>query len=109
MLRIKREALLGIRFFFKQNPVEKLDRFASFLLEDGLYFNLHLADQKSPLSTGGSVPYFFVNDFCECRDHATGLGALIWRGPLDVEENSTSICQFKDPYGNVFGIEAPLL
>lgn len=103
------KSTLWYSLFFKQDPVEKLDNFASFLLEDGLYFNLHPADQKSPLSTGGCVPYFWVNNFCLYRDRAIGLGALMWRGPLDVRENNTRICQLKDPYGNVFGLEAPLL
>lgn len=95
--------------FFGSDPVEKLENFASFLLEDTVYFNLHVADEKSPFSTGGCVPYFFVDDFWKHQDRAIKLGAQMWRGPLDVRENNTRICQLKDPYGNVFGIESPLL
>ncbi len=36
----------------------------------------------------------------------TALGAKLYRGPLDIEDNQV-ICQLMDPFGNLIGLRAP--
>ena len=68
----------------------------------------HLADSKSPQSTGGSVSYQSVANFQDALDKALFLGAEIYRGPLKIEEEDNRwIAQIKDPGGNVIGIDGP--
>jgi predicted enzyme related to lactoylglutathione lyase len=93
--------LLGIE------PCESLTDFSSFELS-GTYLNLHLADIKSPLSTGGSVGYITVPNLQNMIQKALALGAEIWRGPLTVKKDLT-IVQIKDPYGNILGFEQKIL
>jgi RimJ/RimL family protein N-acetyltransferase/predicted enzyme related to lactoylglutathione lyase len=64
---------------------------------------LHPADEKSPLTTGGSVGYWRANPFGKTLDHFTSHGAELYRGPLDIGDG-TFICQVKDPFGNVLGL-----
>lgn len=90
--------------FLDLSPVEELTDFASFQIGDQ-FINLHLADAKSPLSTGGCVCYLSVNNLEYWIKRATDIGGVIWRGPLKVNDNST-ICQILDPFGNVIGLES---
>lgn len=64
----------------------------------------HLADAKSPFTTGGSVGYWWVDDFRATVDHLISLGACIYRGPIPTI-NGLQICQIIDPFGNVIGLE----
>ena len=64
---------------------------------------LHPADDKSPLTTGGSVGYWRVTDFKKTFDHFIAHGAELYRGPLDIGDG-TYIGQVKDPFGNVIGL-----
>ena len=86
-------------------PIQVDERFALFRI--GVQeLGLHLADMKSPLSTGGTVPYWWVDNFNGCVDHFVSLGATVYRGPIDIP-NRRRICQLLDPFGNVLGIEGP--
>jgi predicted enzyme related to lactoylglutathione lyase len=73
------------------------------------YFDISLADTKSPLSTGGSVGYWLVDNLEGVIKRAQELGGSIYRGPLRVPEIQRTIVQIQDPYGNVIGFEAPLI
>lgn len=66
------------------------------------------ADEKSPVSKGGSVGYWLVEDFEASIQHAIELGAKIYRGPLTVSEIGRVIVQLEDPFGNVIGFEGNL-
>jgi len=86
-------------------PIEEDDRFASFKVGSS-FLNLHPADEKSPVSTGGCVVYWETDNFQEMISKAESLGGQIYRGPLKIKETGKTICQIKDPFGNVFGLEA---
>ncbi len=89
---------------FQQKPVEDLPKFTAFQFGE-TFFNLHLADRLSPMSTGGSVGYFWVENLDEWIKRALELGACIWRGPLVIKDGWT-IVQIQDPFGNVIGFES---
>jgi predicted enzyme related to lactoylglutathione lyase len=91
--------------FFGVSPVDDLDDFASFNVA-GATFDIVLADEKSPASTGGTVGYWLVNDLDKAIERAVKFGGKIYRGPLRVPEIQRTIVQIVDPNGNVFGLEA---
>jgi predicted enzyme related to lactoylglutathione lyase len=70
-----------------------------------LEFCFHKADAKSPVSTGGCVAYWEVDDFDKTINDAVSIGGAIYRGPLRIHDSPRWMAQIKDPYGNVFGIE----
>ena len=90
--------------FFGVSPVDDLDNFASFNIA-GTAFDIVLADE-SPVSIGGTVGYWLVNDLDKAIDRAIQFGGKIYRGPLKVPEIQRTIAQIVDPCGNVFGLEA---
>lgn len=91
--------------FFGIDPVEDLEDFVSFKIGQTC-FDIAAADHKSPVSTGGSVGYWLVDDLDAAVAHAIELGAKIYRGPLKVDEVRRTIVQLLDPQGNVLGFEA---
>jgi predicted enzyme related to lactoylglutathione lyase len=93
------------RAFFGIDPVEDSENFVSFRVGNTL-FDISLADEKSPLSTGGSVGYWLVDSLNEAIAKAERLGGQVYRGPLRVDEVKRTIVQIRDPNGNVFGLEA---
>ena len=64
----------------------------------------HPADDKSPVSTGGSVAYWYVEDLVEVSDLFVKHGGSLYRGPIEIPESDEGICQIKDPFGNVIGL-----
>ena len=95
------EALFGV------SPVENLENFVSFKIGDTC-FDISLADMKSPVSVGGSVGYWLVDNLDNVIDKVSQLGGKVYRGPLKVKEIQRSIVQIQDPFGNIIGFEAPL-
>ncbi|MCK5883244.1 MAG: hypothetical protein KAG61_06110 [Bacteriovoracaceae bacterium] len=109
-------------FIFTDRPVEsalwcsqlfgpsikiKEDNFCLIQIGD-IELCFHLADSKSPQSTGGSVSYWNVTNFQNTLNKAISLGAKIYRGPLKIEEEDNRwIAQIKDPNGNIIGIDGP--
>lgn len=89
---------------FQIAPVEISENFCSFEF-GGTFFNIHPADSKSPISRGGSVSYWLVDNFEEFVEHAKYHGCCLYRGPLYVREIDRNICQLEDPFGNIIGIE----
>lgn len=92
---------------FNIEPVEDQDNFVSFKV-GAINFDIAQADDKSPLSTGGSVAYWLVNDLDLLLQRIEALGGSVYRGPLKVPEIQRTILQVKDPFGNIIGFEAPL-
>lgn len=92
--------------FLSIDPAECLDDFASFHISS-FYLNLHLADKNSPVSPGGTVVYWNVDNMKEAIAKAISMGGTVYRGPLYVKETSRTIVQILDPFGNVFGLECP--
>ena len=64
---------------FQIPPIEIEENFCSFEF-GGTFFNIHPSDSKSPISKGGSVGYWLVDNFEEFVDHAKSIGATVYRG-----------------------------
>lgn len=91
--------------FWGLTPIEDLKDFVSFKIGD-VCLDLALADAKSPASIEGAVGYWLVDDLDQAIARALELKGSIYRGPLKVTETQRTIVQIKDPFGNVFGLEA---
>jgi len=65
----------------------------------------HQADEKSPVSTGGCVGYWHVDKLIEVANVFVEHGGTIYRGPIEIPGNDEGICQIKDPFGNVIGLQ----
>ena len=91
---------------FGQKPIEEIEKFVSFRIND-VCFDISLADSKSPLSPGGSVGYWLIDDMDELLKRIEEIGGKIYRGPLRIDEIQRIIVQIQDPFGNVIGFEAP--
>lgn len=91
---------------FNIDPVEDQENFVSFKIS-GTCLDISLADAKSPLSNGGTVGYWLVQDLDALMTKVQALGGSIYRGPLRVEEVQRTIVQIRDPFGNVMGFEEP--
>jgi len=93
------------RTFLGIEPVEDSSNFASFRIGNAL-LDIALADEKSPVSKGGSVGYWLVDNLDAAIEKAKSLNGKIYRGPLRVDEVHKTIVQIEDAQGNVFGLEA---
>ena len=93
-----------IKEILEIEPIEDLENFVSFKMGN-TSLDIALADPKSPVSTGGSVGYWFVDNLGEAIAKAKRLGGQVYRGPLRVHEIGRTIVQIKDPNGNVIGLE----
>jgi predicted enzyme related to lactoylglutathione lyase len=91
--------------YFGIEPIEDIGNFSSFRIGQTM-LDISVADDKSPLSQGGSVGYWQVDNLEQAVSHAIELGGQIYRGPLRVNEIQKTIVQILDPFGNVFGLEA---
>ena len=89
--------LLGVE------PVVREGRLSHFEI-GGTVLYLHPADDRSPVSTGNQIVYWEVDFFGSAVGKATEMGATIHRGPKELK-GGVMVCQLKDPYGNVFGIQ----
>ncbi|MEZ4742942.1 MAG: VOC family protein [Bdellovibrionota bacterium] len=80
------------------------DNFALIKISDNeLCF--HLADYKTPALSGGSVTYWRVEDLVNAMQHFTKFGAKIYRGPISIDDSNEGICQIKDPFGSIIGLQ----
>ena len=72
----------------------------------GVEIGFHTADPaKNPVG-GSPVVYWSVRSLSRAREELIGAGATPHRGPLVVDDRRT-ICQLRDPFGNVFGLDGP--
>jgi predicted enzyme related to lactoylglutathione lyase len=53
-----------------------------------------------------TVVYFAVDDFEVARVRLLAAGCEPWRGPIAIEDGRR-ICQMRDPYGTVWGLDGP--
>jgi predicted enzyme related to lactoylglutathione lyase len=65
----------------------------------------HVADEKNPISTGGAIPYWLVDDFDGFIQRAEKAGCKMYRGPIQIDHTNRHMGQLIDPFGSVFGIE----
>jgi predicted enzyme related to lactoylglutathione lyase len=73
---------------------------------DGLEIGVHPADPERNPVGGSPVVYWSVASVESVRERLLRAGATPHRGPLAISE-SRSVCQLRDPYGNVFGLDGP--
>ena len=73
---------------------------------NGVEFGSHPADSELNPRGGSPVAYFSVARLNAARRELIELGATPLRGPLAVAEDR-AICQLRDPFGNVFGLDGP--
>jgi predicted enzyme related to lactoylglutathione lyase len=92
--------LFGVEVTYLENP----DHFFIKVGPQDVWF--HQADSKVPSGAAGQVPYWQVADFDTVLNHATQLGAQLYRSPLD-REDGTFMCQVKDLDGNLIGFFGP--
>lgn len=89
--------------FLDMIPIEDCEDFVSFQIGSS-FLNLHIADTLSPVSSGGTVAYWIVDDLSITIQKAISLEGKLYRGPFVVKETSQVIAQIQDPFGNVFGL-----
>jgi predicted enzyme related to lactoylglutathione lyase len=70
--------------------------------------NLELirADEKVASGAAGSVVYWRVADFDKVLKHMQEIGAVLYRGPMEIEDGQR-MCQVRDPWGNCIGLRGP--
>ncbi len=72
----------------------------------GVQLELVPSDEKVGSGPCGSVVYWEVPQLGEAIDRVLSLGALLYRGPLAIEDGR-SMCQVQDPWGNCIGLRGP--
>ena len=60
-------------------------------------------DKKVMSGSSGVVLYWQVKHLLEEMERLEELGAKLYRGPISIENNE-SMCQLKDPFGNLIGL-----
>ncbi|MEV5574416.1 VOC family protein [Spirillospora sp. NPDC052269] len=73
---------------------------------DSVEMGWHEADDAWNPRGGSPVAYWAVPDLDTARKHLLAAGAEHWRGPLQVDPGRR-ICQLKDPFGTIIGLEGP--
>jgi predicted enzyme related to lactoylglutathione lyase len=67
-------------------------------------YGFHPSDSERNPIGGSPVVYLATEDFIAAMEKAIALGAVCHRGPLVISPDR-SIAQFKDPFGNIFGLD----
>ena len=75
----------------------------TFLQIGELRLEVVASDEKVRAGPAGTVVYWRVEDFESALRELQGLGATLYRGPLDIEGGQV-MCQVQDPWGNCIGI-----
>ena len=78
----------------------------SFLVVGTIQLEIVVADAKVSAGSSGSVVYWRVENLAEALGHFQGLGAQLYRGPLQIE-GGEAMCQVRDPWGNCIGLRGP--
>jgi len=64
------------------------------------------ADARVPAGRAGQVAYWRVASLGGASARFLAAGAELYRGPLAID-STQGICQFADPFGNLFGLIGP--
>lgn len=83
----------------------ELDGVFSMIKIGDIEFCFQEDNEKNPVSTGGAIPYWKVDDFEGFIERAENLGCEMYRGPIPIEGTNRRMGQMMDPFGHVFGIE----
>jgi len=80
-----------------------------FWLDTGIIeVGFHPSDDEKNPAGGGAVVYWKVEHFGRSRDAMLQAGCESWRGPLVISPQRV-ICQLRDPFGNIIGLEGAVL
>jgi hypothetical protein len=71
-----------------------------------LEVGFHPADPQKNPPGGSPVVYWAVSSLSQARCALLAAGASPHRGPL-VVDSGRSICQLRDPFGGIFGLDGP--
>ena len=72
----------------------------------GVLLEIVPADEKVGSGAFGSVVYWNVESFEAALGHLQLLGAMLYRGPMQIE-GEERMCQVRDPWGNCIGLRGP--
>jgi predicted enzyme related to lactoylglutathione lyase len=72
----------------------------------GVEVGFHPADEDRNPVGGSPVIYWAVDDLERRRSEFLQAGCTAHRGPLDIAAERR-ICQLRDPFGNIFGLDGP--
>lgn len=62
-------------------------------------------EQKNPWGSS-TVVYLAVEDLDAARERLIDAGCVPWRGPIEIESRRR-ICQLRDPFATVWGLDGP--
>ena len=100
----------GIAWYQRAFPNAVLKRIDALNFDYLALGEIHLevvsADEKVTSGASGSVVYWFVPHFEQALEHMQGVGATLYRGPMDIEQGQR-MCQVRDPWGNCIGLRGP--
>lgn len=98
----------GLAWYQKAFPMAKahyLPEFEFTLLTIGDFqIEIVQADDKVNTGTAGVVLYWLTENLNESILDLENLGGTLYRGPLAIE-NGLSMCQIRDPFGNLIGLK----
>lgn len=98
----------GLIWYQKAFPEAKKRSIAEFDFEyldyRGVMIEIVPADNQVSSGAAGSVVYWLTDDFQKRLDYLLELGAILHRGPMNVEQGF-KMCQVKDLWGNCIGIK----
>jgi predicted enzyme related to lactoylglutathione lyase len=92
------EKVLGVA------PSVVLDHFRLFRMGCGT-LELVDGDEKNPFRDGGSISYWNVSPMDDWIKRFQGHGATLFRGPSTFEDEGLTICQLRDPFGTLIGLQ----
>lgn len=103
----RRAGLAWYRRAFPSARVVRIPDSESECIEvEGVQVEVVPADGKVASGSAGTVVYWYTEDFDQRLHHLQSIGAALYRGPLRIEDGM-SMCQLKDPFGNLIGIRGP--
>lgn len=72
----------------------------------GIEIGFHPADPTKNVPGGAPVVYIGVDDLDAALHALVADGCVPWRGLLEIGEGRR-ICQFRDPFGLIWGLDGP--
>ncbi len=100
----------GLAWYQKAFPEAKHVAMPEFDFEclqlNGINIEVVQADEKVGAGTFGLAVDWEVENFDQAFSHLTNLGAVLYRGPMNIE-SGWRMCKLKDPFGNLLGLRGP--
>ena len=72
---------------------------------NGFSIEIVQADDKVSPGKNGTILYWSVDNMDKAVAHFQRLGAKLYRGPMNIE-NNLIMCQVEDPFGNLIGLRS---